>query len=81
MAKYLIKTEETYIVSQEYETEDLINTAKNAPNYMLLKHSCEKKEKKQKGEVIDEFYVVKLVKGFNDPKEPTDIIYIDYEVQ
>ena len=81
MAKYLIDVVETYRVDQEFETESLIDTAKQAPNFELIKHACEKKEVKQKGEVVDEYFVVKLVKRFNNPKEPTDIIHIDYEVQ
>lgn len=81
MAKYLIDVIETYRVDQEYETENLIETAKQSSTFELVKHSCEKKEVKQKSEVVEEYYVVKLCKRFNNPKAPTDIIHIDYEVQ
>lgn len=81
MAKYLVDVIETYRVDQEYETENLIETAKQASTFELVKHSCEKKEVKQKGEVVEEYYVVKLCKRFNNPKAPEDIIHIDYNIQ
>jgi hypothetical protein len=40
-----------------------------------------KKEQKQKGEVIDEWYQVTLVKKFNAEKEPVSHVSINYEVE
>ena len=80
MAKYLIDVIETYRVDQEYETESLIDTAKQAPNFELVKHACEKKEVKQKGEVVDEYQVVTAKKVFNEEKDPISSVTIHYEV-
>ena len=38
------------------------------------------KEKKSKGEVIDEWYQLSLVKKFNDEKDPSTDITVSYEV-
>lgn len=78
MFEYLINTTEIYRVDTEKEATDLINKAKSAHEYDLAKYSSTKKERKQKGEIIDEWYQVTLVKRFNDEKEPTDHITIGY---
>ena len=78
MATYLVKTQETYRVSTDAEANTLINEAKEDPGYTLTKYNCQSKETKSKGEVIDEWYQVTLVKKFNDEKEPTDHISLCY---
>lgn len=80
MAKYLITTTETYRVDTEAEATDLINNAKNDTNYVLTKYSTTKRERKQKGEIVDEWYRVSLVKNFNDEKEPDGYIEVHYGV-
>ena len=70
MFEYLINTTEIYRVDTEKEATDLINKAKSAHEYDLAKYSSTKKERKQKGEIVDEWYQVTLVKRFNDEKEP-----------
>ena len=80
MAKYLITTTETYRVDTEAEATDLINNAKNDTNYVLAKYSTTKRERKQKGEIVDEWYRVSLVKNFNDEKEPDGYIEVHYGV-
>lgn len=79
--KYLITNTEVYRVETEEEAELLINEAKADSKYVLTKYNCEKKERKQKGEVIDSYFKVSLVKSFNDEKDPITDITVSYEVQ
>ena len=78
MAKYLISTTEVYRVGTEEEAMQIIEEAKSASNFQLTKYANEYKEKKQKGEVVDEYYKLTLVKAFNDIKEPDSEIEITY---
>lgn len=78
--KYLTICVETYRVDTETEAATLINSAKTATEFALIKYNCEHKERKQKGEIIDEYYKVTLTKGFNDEKDPDRDIIIAYEV-
>ena len=80
MSKYLVSTTEVYRVDSEAEAKELIEQAKVAPEYGLAKYTSEYKERKQKGEVIDEYYKVTLVKKFNDEKEPEASVTVMYEV-
>ena len=59
----------------------MINEAKADTKYVLTKYNCEKKERKQKGEVVDSYFKVSLVKSFNDEKDPITDITVSYEVQ
>ena len=79
--KYLITNTEVYRVETEEEAELLINEAKADTKNVLTKYNCEKKERKQKGEVIDSYFKVSLVKSFNDEKDPITDITVSYEVQ
>ena len=54
---------------------------KNDGSYTLGKYTSEHKEKKSKGEVIDEYWKLSLTKLFNDIKEPNSIVEIKYEVE
>ena len=76
--KHLIKVQEVYRVSTDAEAEALIAEAKNDNRFVLVKYNCESKEVKAKGEIVDEWYQVTLVKKFNDEKEPTDHISLCY---
>jgi hypothetical protein len=78
--KYLLNTTEIYRVETEEEATELINEAKSDGNYILSKYSSVKKEQKSKGEVIDEWYRVTLVKTFNAEKEPEFTVDVIYEV-
>ena len=77
---YLISTVETYRVESENQAAQLIAEAKAAPQYILTKYTTEKKEKKLKGEVVEEYYKVTLTKAFNDIKEPEDEVTVKYTV-
>ena len=78
--RYLLNTTEIYRVATEEEATELINEAKRDSNYILSKYSSVKREQKAKGEVIDEWYKVTLVKSFNEEKEPSYTVDVIYEV-
>lgn len=81
MSKYLVSTTETYRVDSESEATRAIEEAKKENSYTLSKYTNEHKERKSKGEVIDEYWKLTLTKNFNDIKEPNSIITVDYEVE
>lgn len=79
--EYLVSTTEAYRVDDEASATSLIEKAKHDSMYELAKYSSVKKEKKQKGEIIDEWYQVSLTKKFNDEKDPISVVNIKYEEQ
>ena len=81
MSKYLVSTTETYRVDTESEAARAIEEAKQDGSYVLGKYTSEHKERKSKGEVIDEYWKLTLTKLFNDIKEPNSIVNVDYEVE
>ena len=80
MSKYLIKTTEEHRADSEIEATELINAAKADGRYILSKYTSVKKERKQKGEIVDEYYMVTLVKVFDDAKEPCGEATIEYKI-
>ena len=80
MDKYLVSATEVYRVDSEESAAALIDEAKAETKYTLAKYSSVKKEKKSKGEIVDEWYQVALVKKFNDEKDPISNINVNYEV-
>jgi endo-1,4-beta-D-glucanase Y len=82
MAKnYLITTTEVYRVISESAAQKLIDEAKTDSSYDLVKYNCEHKERKAKGDVIDDWFKVTLFKKFTDEKEPEVMTNIIYEVE
>ena len=81
MAKYLTTVTEVYRADDEFAAEALISAAKEDERWMLAKYNCEHKEKKAKGEIIDDWYKVTLVKSFNDKKDPMTEVNVSYEVE
>ena len=79
--KYLITTTEVYRVDTETEAQALIEAAKNDNHFTLSKYISEHKEHKSKGEIVDEYYKVSLVKAFTSIKEPDTQIGIEYTVE
>ena len=79
MSRYLIQTVETYRVDSEAEAKNLIEEAKKEGIYQLKKYNSEYKERKQKGEVVDAWYKVTIVKVFTDEKEPNTQVDISYD--
>ena len=80
MNKYLVSATEVYRVDNEESAAALIDEAKAETKYIWAKYSSVKKEKKAKGEIVDEWYQVTLVKKFNDEKDPISNIDVNYEV-
>ena len=80
MAKYLIKTTEEHRADTEAEAAMLINAAKADTRYALSKYTSVHKERKAKGEVIDDYFIVTLVKVFDDPKEPCGEASVEYRI-
>lgn len=81
MSKYLINATEVYRVDNENEATELINDAKQDNKFELAKYTSTKKELKQKGEIVDEWYQVSLFKKFNVEKDPTTHVSVSYEVE
>lgn len=77
--KYLTKTVETYRIADEAEAAKVIEEAKKDPRFVLAKYEAVHKEKKAKGEVIDEWIRVTLHKVFNTEAEPDSYVEISYK--
>lgn len=77
--RYLTKVVETYRLSSEKEVEEFLKELKSDHRFTVAKYSSTKKEKKSKGEVIDEWIRFEVTKLFNDEAEPVDIINVNYE--
>lgn len=77
--KYLCEVTEKYRVDSETEAKAFIEEQKKDSSYALKKYSSELKERKVKGEVVDSWMQVILVKTFNDPKEPVEEVSVHYE--
>ena len=76
--RYLTKVVETYRLANEKEVEVFLKELKADRRFTVAKYSSTKKEKKSKGEVIDEWIRFEVTKLFNDEQGPNDIINIDY---
>lgn len=77
--KYLVSSTEVYRVDSEEEAKALIEETKEKTIGVLSKYGCVHKERKSKGEIIDEWYQVTLNQHFNEEKEPDSEIEINYE--
>lgn len=77
--RYLTKVVETYRLSSEKEVEEFLKELKSDHRFTVAKYSSTKKEKKSKGEVIDEWIRFEVTKLFNDEVEPVDVINVNYE--
>ena len=78
---YLLKTVETFRVSNEAEAKKLIEEAKADRKFTLSKYLSEKRCQKAKGEIVDEWIRVTLTKEFNLEKEPCNTVEINYDVE
>lgn len=79
--KYLINSVDTYRVDGVAEVEQLHQELKEDSNFELASFSYQTKQVKQKGEVIDEYQLVKVKKIFTEEKYPTVQVGIIYEVE
>ena len=81
MNKYLVSATEVYRVDNEESAAALIDEAKAETKYILAKYSSVKKEKKAKGEIVDEYIRITLNKVFTDEKMPDSKVSIDYIIE
>lgn len=79
MATYLIKTTEVYRCDTEEEAKAWIEEAKHSHDYTVTKSSSEIRTLKSKGEIIDEWVRVTIVKQFTDEKEPYTVYIPEYK--
>ena len=76
--KYLINAVDTYRVANVEEVEALHEELLNDSNFTLTEFSYKTKEIKVKGEVVEEYQLVKAKKIFNDEKDPSSGIDVWY---
>ena len=75
---YLIETTEIYRVESEDDAKELVEEAKRTST--VSKYSCVYKEKKVKGEVVDSWYRVSIMKKWDEEKEPCGATKVSYGV-
>ena len=78
--KYLINTTEVYRVDTIEAVEALNEEVKSDGRYEVASFTYKAKNKKLKGEIIDEWYQVTVKKVFNDEKDPFTSVAVKYEV-
>lgn len=78
MGKYLVKRTDIYRIDTETEAKTFMEQQIANSRYEVVKHSTELRQAKAKGEVVDEWYRVTIVKNCNDEKDPIDP-YIEEE--
>ena len=77
---YLTKIVETIRVPNVNDVEALHTELKNDNRFELKKFEYQHKEIKQKGEVIEEYELVKATLCFNSEKEPDSFVDIDFKI-
>ncbi len=78
--KYLISVVESIRVPNVTEVEKLHTELREDKRFELKKFEYTHKEVKSKGEVIDEYELVKATLVFNNEKEPDRMVSVEYEV-
>lgn len=77
--KYLTKVVETYRLPNEAAVETFLQELKEDPRFTIAKYTSTKKERKAKGEIIDEWIHFEVTKIFNDERNPDSEIIIEYK--
>ena len=77
--KSLIKVVETYRIDSEAEVEQFLAELKEDPRFELAKYSSQKKQKKAKGEIVDEWIRCEVTREFNDEAEPASDVTISFD--
>lgn len=80
MFREVIDDTTTYRVPTVEDVEALHEELSNSEDFQLTAFSYKTKQIKVKGEVIEEYQIVKAKKVFNDEKDPERKIEIQYEV-
>lgn len=78
MNKYLINDVTTYRVGTVEEVEALHEELANDPMFQLTNFSYTTKYIKEKGEIVEEYQIVKAKKVFNEEKFPEAHYYVKY---
>lgn len=79
--RYLTSVVETYRLPNDEAVKVFLEELKADPAFTITKYSSTKKERKEKGDVVDEWVRFTVTKVFNEEKEPESIINISYEVK
>ncbi len=79
--RYLTSVVETYRLPNDEAVKVFLEELKRDPAFTITKYSSTKKERKEKGDVVDEWVRFTVTKVFNEEKEPESIINISYEVK
>lgn len=77
MSKYLVSTVETYRVDTEAEVTRVIEEAKKDSSYELAQYISKRRDIKKTEET---YWELSLKKIFNNIKDPTSIVEVNYEV-
>lgn len=77
---YITQVVETIRVPNVNEVEKLHKELKDDPRFELKKFEYQHKEVKAKGEVIDEYELVKATLIFNAEKEPNSYVQINFKI-
>ena len=78
MSKYLISVKETYRLDTKDEALAFIEENEHDGRYVSANPTMKYKEVKEKKEVVDSYFLVTLTKKFDNDKEPTGNIDIEY---
>ncbi len=78
--KKIISVVETIRVSNVDEVEKLHNELKADSKFELKKFEYAHKTVKAKGEIIDEYELVKATLVFNDEKEPENDVIVEFKI-
>lgn len=76
--RYLIEVTEKIRVGTVKEVEELHQELKHDNSFFLKKFEYTHKEIKEKGEVVEEYELVKATKIFNEEKNPSYEVITDY---
>ena len=79
--KYLTKVVETYRLPNEAAVETFLQELKEDPRFTIAKYTSTKKERKAKGEIIDEWIHFEVTKLFNDERNPDTEIEVEYNYE
>ncbi|HKM30037.1 MAG TPA: hypothetical protein VJZ51_04715 [Bacilli bacterium] len=61
-----VKVVETYHVDSDSEVNALIEESKTDRSFQLTGHKSKIKNIKQKGEIVDSYFIVELTKSYED---------------
>lgn len=78
---YITQIVQSIRVPSVGEVEKLHAQLKNDHRFELKKFEYQHKEIKQKGEVIEEYELVKATMSFNSEKEPTHYVGLEFNLE